>query len=121
MAPPPQQKNNRQDTAAIDAALAGLGVVTSRDDTAARREMAYGMFDTRGRVDPFSPDSPIKKTAIERFPPDLFFVLRVVQLLRGIAQGGSGGAYREGRGALGERGLDRGWKSDVGLGRCPCA
>jgi len=39
------------------------------------------------QVDPFDPDSPIKKTAIEYFPPDMFFVLRVVQLLRGIAQG----------------------------------
>jgi hypothetical protein len=49
--------------------------------------MAYGMFDTRGKVDPFDKNSPIKQCAITRFPPDLFFVLRVVQLLRGMANG----------------------------------
>ena len=39
------------------------------------------------RVDPFSENSPIKKMAISHFPPDAFFVLRVVQLLRGLAMG----------------------------------
>ncbi len=38
-------------------------------------------------VDPFSPDSPIKALPIEHFPPDVFFVLRVMQLLRGLAGG----------------------------------
>jgi hypothetical protein len=32
------------------------------------------------RVDPFDPDSPIKQMGIEKFPPDMFFVLRVVQV-----------------------------------------
>lgn len=54
------------------------------------------------QVDPFSPDSPIKSAGIVSFPPDLFFVLRVVQLLRGLASGapgGGGGMSREaGRG-----------------------
>lgn len=40
----------REDTAAIDAAMTELGVVTSKQDPDLRREMAYGMFDTRGRV-----------------------------------------------------------------------
>ena len=48
--------------------------------------MGVGMFDTRGRVDPFSPDSPIK-AAIVQFPSDTFFVLRVIQLLRGMSAG----------------------------------
>lgn len=39
------------------------------------------------RVDPFSPDSPIKSLGISHFPPDVFFVLRVMQLLRGLAGG----------------------------------
>ena len=39
------------------------------------------------RVDPFSDDSPIKALGIEHFPPDVFFVLRVMQLLRGLAGG----------------------------------
>ena len=37
----------------INAALWALGVVTPRDDEALRSQMAYGMFDTRGRW-PFS-------------------------------------------------------------------
>lgn len=40
------------------------------------------------QVDPFDPNSPIKRSAISSFPPDMFFVLRVVQLLRGLANGG---------------------------------
>lgn len=39
------------------------------------------------QVDPFDANSPIKQSAISRFPPDMFFVLRVVQLLRGLANG----------------------------------
>jgi hypothetical protein len=34
------------------------------------------------RVDPFAKDSPLKAMAVEAFPPDFFFVLRVLQLLR---------------------------------------
>ena len=40
-----------------------------------------------GRVDPFAEDSPIKQLEISHFPPDMFFVLRTVQLLRGLAKG----------------------------------
>jgi hypothetical protein len=39
------------------------------------------------QVDPFDKNSPIKQAAVEKFPPDMFFVLRVVQLLRGMANG----------------------------------
>ena len=39
------------------------------------------------RVDPFAEDSPIKQLEISHFPPDMFFVLRTVQLLRGLAKG----------------------------------
>ncbi len=41
------------------------------------------------QVDPFDANSPIKRAAIQSFPPDMFFVLRVVQLLRGMANGES--------------------------------
>ena len=144
----------------INKALWELGVETPRDDVALRSQMAYGMFDTRGkcapcassfwmhnpfsinthcrrylccsgdavlstltmadaeyyvscarqhlqgfgikpcgvnyrpqtwllscRVDPFAEDSPIKQLEISHFPPDMFFVLRTVQLLRGLAKG----------------------------------
>uniref|UniRef100_A0A7S3QWD3 Uncharacterized protein n=1 Tax=Dunaliella tertiolecta TaxID=3047 RepID=A0A7S3QWD3_DUNTE len=71
----------------ISSALADIGVETEKQDPELRTEMAYGMFDTRGKVDPFDPNSPIKQSAISRFPADMFFVLRVVQLLRGLANG----------------------------------
>lgn len=71
----------------VSAALGELGVVTEKNDAELRTEMAYGMFDTRGKVDPFDPNSPIKRSAVTTFPADLFFVLRVVQLLRGLANG----------------------------------
>lgn len=37
-------------------------------------------------VDPFAPDSPIKAMGIEKFPPDMFFVLRVVQVSWGASR-----------------------------------
>jgi len=78
---------HKGNAAKISEVLGELGVVTENADASLRTEMAYGMFDTRGKVDPFDPNTPIKRSAISRFPPDLFFVLRVVQLLRGLAQG----------------------------------
>ncbi|KAG2436133.1 hypothetical protein HYH02_011642 [Chlamydomonas schloesseri] len=78
---------NKGRPADISAALGKLGVVTEKNDPGLRAEMAYGMFDTRGKVDPFDPNSPIKRSAISTFPADMFFVLRVVQLLRGLANG----------------------------------
>ena len=38
-------------------------------------------------MDPFSPDSPIKQLGISYFPPDVFFVLRTIQMLRGLSMG----------------------------------
>lgn len=56
-----------------------------------QEQLAHTMFDTRtipGTADnPFDPDSPIKKVSIETFPKDIYFVLRTVQILRGIAHG----------------------------------
>jgi len=71
----------------ISEAVDMLGIVTKGSDVANRAKMARDMFDTTGRVDPFSDDSPIKSSAIETFPKDLFFVLRTTQLLRGLANG----------------------------------
>ena len=78
---------NAGDEHGIAGALDRLGVRTERDDVPLKAEMAVGMFDTRGRVDPFDPESPIKKMGISTFPADMFFVLRTVQLLRGLACG----------------------------------
>ncbi|KAK9908263.1 hypothetical protein WJX75_005060 [Coccomyxa subellipsoidea] len=82
----------RRDVRPADMArcLADLGLRFERSDNEAlMTKMAFGMFDTRTshRVDPFSPDSPIKSLGISHFPPDVFFVLRVMQLLRGLAGG----------------------------------
>ena len=77
----------RKDDQAISEALDGLGIETSKDDVPLKSRLAWGMFDTEGTVNPFDPNSPIKKVSVENFPPDLFFVLRVSQLLRGLANG----------------------------------
>jgi hypothetical protein len=46
------------------------------------------MFDTKSSMqDPFAPSSALKTNPIVQFPQDYFFVLRVVQLLRGMALG----------------------------------
>ena len=85
----------RCDRAAVAAALAGLGIVFSKKDDAVTTQMAHGMFDTSSltaegkhfKVDPFAEDSPIRQISISTFPPDIFFILRVTQMLRGLAGG----------------------------------
>ena len=78
----------REDEGNICRSLSELGIV-AKADAPTQTRMAFGMFDTRGKVDPFDPDSPIKKGGITEFPGDLFFILRVVQLIRGMASGRS--------------------------------
>eukprot|EP00798_Chlamydomonas_sp_ICE-L_P027625 gene27625-7262_t len=78
---------SKMDKAGIDTALKELDVQTESHDMGLRTDMSFGMFDTKGTVNPFDKDSPMKKSAISKFPPDMFFVLRVVQLLRGMANG----------------------------------
>ena len=83
------------DRAAVAVALAGLGIVFSKKDDTVTTQMAHGMFDTssltaqgkRFVVDPFAEDSPIRQVSISTFPPDIFFILRVTQMLRGLAGG----------------------------------
>jgi len=78
----------RRDPSTISPALAALGVVVGAQTSPdLRAQLAADMFDTRGKVDPFGKSAPLKRAAVEQFPGDMFFVLRVVQLLRGIAQG----------------------------------
>ena len=80
--------------AEVVASLAALGVVTEltalgatcgRTEEALTVDTAFRMFDSRGRVQPFAPDSTLKMLSTKSFPPDLFFLLRTVQMLRGIA------------------------------------
>lgn len=79
----------KKDDAEICEALDRLGVETTGkvDDQKLKARIAWGMFDTEGTVNPFDPNSPIKQVSVENFPSDLFFVLRVSQLLRGLANG----------------------------------
>ncbi|KAK9811448.1 hypothetical protein WJX72_004052 [[Myrmecia] bisecta] len=77
----------REDEAGIVRAIGDLGIVLEKGEDATKAKMSYGMFDTRGKVDPFDEDSPLKKMGITTFPSDMFFVLRVVQLLRGMSFG----------------------------------
>lgn len=77
----------KKDDDEICKALDMLNIETSKDDKRLKARIAWGMFDTEGTVNPFDPDSPIKQVSVENFPSDLFFVLRVSQLLRGLANG----------------------------------
>lgn len=57
---------------------------------AAVTALAYSMFDTGplpngSSISPFAANNPLRTTPVKRMPPDLFFVLRVVQTLRGMA------------------------------------
>ena len=65
----------------IDAMLSATVVTQSNAGQSRPHTLAVG------RVDPFAEDSPIKQLEISHFPPDMFFVLRTVQLLRGLAKG----------------------------------
>jgi predicted unusual protein kinase regulating ubiquinone biosynthesis (AarF/ABC1/UbiB family) len=79
----------KKDDMEICRALDGLNVETTAKpgEEKVKAKIAWGMFDTEGKIDPFDPNSPIKQVSVENFPSDLFFVLRVSQLLRGLANG----------------------------------
>lgn len=79
--------NNREDPEATSVALDAMGIEMESESFSMKEKMAIGMFDTKGVVNPFSAESPLKQCAITTFPPDFFFVLRVVQLIRGMKQG----------------------------------
>jgi hypothetical protein len=76
---------HRNSDKAVARALDEMGIKTGSPSDAISAEFARGMFDTTGTVDPFSDDSPIKQAPITDFPKQFFLVLRVVQLMRGLA------------------------------------
>lgn len=51
-------------------------------------KLAYTMFDTAEVAgvssNPFADDSALKSATVESFPPDLFFLLRTIQIFKGI-------------------------------------
>ncbi|CAM9803706.1 unnamed protein product [Discosporangium mesarthrocarpum] len=69
-----------------------LGVqVEHPEDKESVALLAVSMFDTKDtpglEMNPLSPDCALKGNAVTSFPSDLFFVLRTVQMLRGLASG----------------------------------
>jgi aarF domain-containing kinase len=67
-----------------------LGVrMTDPGDKQGTEFMALSMMDTRKipgfSMDPFGPDSPLNGNTIREMPQDLYFLVRSVQLMRGIS------------------------------------
>lgn len=79
---------NSRDYETIARDLESMGVVFEKDGMPRlKARVARNMFDTRGVINPFSESSEIKQNAITKFPSDMFFVMRVIQLIRGLAYG----------------------------------
>lgn len=79
----------------------GIGVVPVTKDTkrggsdqrkgrqlTGAEKLGYTMFDTAEVAgvshNPFADDSALKSATVESFPPDLFFLLRTIQIFKGI-------------------------------------
>lgn len=74
----------------VNEAFFKLGVCVAKpNDKVSVNKIAVTMLDTRlvpGYViDPFNPANALKENAVTKMPSDLYFVVRTVQLLRGIA------------------------------------
>lgn len=79
-------RNNQND---IVKAFKNLGIEMSNpDDTNTVYKIAVTMLDTKQVpgfvVDPFNSMEILKNNTVTRMPSDLYFVVRTVQLLRGI-------------------------------------
>ncbi|KAH7302577.1 hypothetical protein KP509_23G078000 [Ceratopteris richardii] len=79
----------------IDQSFKELGVVLGKrveSDPKSYMQMASNLFDTklppgRTRAGPFGEDALLQKVQVKNFPKDLFFVLRTIQILRGLSVG----------------------------------
>ena len=81
---------NSRDQKEIVKSFFRLGVeVSNPNDYESIADIAVTMLDTRVVpgyiIDPFNPLNALKKNAVSKMPSDLYFVVRTVQLLRGIA------------------------------------
>ena len=81
--------NSRNEKDIVDS-LFRLGVeVSNPTDFKSITDIAVTMLDTRivpgYIIDPFNPNNALKRNAVSKMPSDLYFVVRTVQLLRGIA------------------------------------
>ena len=83
--------NSRQDESILLACKQlGLEMANMRDESTVAKIVTV-LLDTRvvpGYVmDPFSDDNMLKSNPVTNMPPDIYFVVRTVQLFRGIACG----------------------------------
>lgn len=96
---------SRKDALGIRRGLEGLGIKVvrsnkpekrprkarrKRSDLTIEEQLAYTMFDTAAvpgvSDNPFSEDSALRSATVEKLPKDLVFLLRTMQLLRGISR-----------------------------------
>ncbi|XP_057817178.1 uncharacterized protein LOC131030391 isoform X2 [Cryptomeria japonica] len=83
------------DSLKVGKSFEDLGIRSSTkatDNPVAITKLARMMFDTKlppgvKAANPFAEDSSLKEVSVQSFPEELFFVLRTVQLLRGISAG----------------------------------
>ncbi|CAI5465940.1 unnamed protein product [Closterium sp. Yama58-4] len=84
-----------KDMPRVGSLFQALGIRTTRtafEDPKSFHRMSSLMFDTGvsegvTTSNPFASESTLKRNGIEKFPEDLFFVVRTMQLLRGLAMG----------------------------------
>lgn len=88
-----------RDPLAIEASMKTLGIEVTQMNDVPKREfpgreltgaemIAYTAFDTMDvpgvSNNPFSEASALKSVCVNRFPPELFFLMRTVQIIKGI-------------------------------------
>lgn len=86
---------NAGNSSEIGRCFENLGLVLGKkgeSDPTSFVPMASALFDTKlpsgcSRSDPFKEDSMLKKFPVNNFPKELFFVLRTIQILRGLSVG----------------------------------
>ena len=83
--------NSNNSTEIVDR-FKDLGIVLSNfRDVNSVVNIAKTLLDTKRIpgciVDPFKPGSTLKLNPVVNIPPDLYFLIRTVQLMRGIAYG----------------------------------
>jgi len=83
------QKENKED---IVQRFYDMGMkLENPNDTTSAHAIAVTMFDTRripGFVtNPFDSRNALRSNAVKVFPPDLFFMLRSIQIIKGISHG----------------------------------
>lgn len=81
-----------RDKKRITQAMIDLGIVMKNPkDTASASDIGTTLLDTRNVpgyvINPFQPGNALKKNSILKFPPDLYFIIRSIQLIRGISFG----------------------------------